>query len=86
MKIFDAWGNEFNSEEEAEAYWEEQWWRLLDAERLAEYFNLDIEIAKWLMKDNIRCYEFIKAFSSRFDCAIKDYIEDCYYDSEIEDD
>ena len=86
MKIFDAWGNEFNSEEEAEKYWEKQWWELLNAERLEEYLNLDIKVAEWLMKDNKRWCEFIKAFSSCFDSAIKDYIEDCYYDSEIEDD
>jgi hypothetical protein len=86
MKIFDNWGNEFESEEEAEEYWEEQWWGLLDEERLAECLNLDIKIAEWLMKDNIRWCEFIKAFSSRFNSAIKDYIEDCYYESEIEDD
>ena len=86
MKIFDAWGNEFNSEEEAEKYWEKQWWELLNAERLEEYLNLDIKVAEWLMKDNKRWREFIKAFSSCFDSAIKDYIEDCYYDSEIEDD
>lgn len=86
MKICDNWGNEFDSEEEAEEYWEEQWWGLLDAERLAECLNLDIKVAEWIMEDNIRWCEFIKAFSSCFDSAIKDYIEDCYYESEIEDD
>lgn len=83
MKIFDNWGNEFDSEEEAEEYWEEQWWGLLDEERLADYLNLDVEIAEWLMKDEKRWCEFIKAFSSRFNEMVKYYIENCYYESEV---
>ena len=82
MKIIDAWGNEFDSEEDAEEFWTRQWWRLLDAERFADCFHLDIKIANWIMKSEL-WYAFQSVFRDRFDAAIKDYIDDCYYESEV---
>ena len=86
MIIIDAWGNEFHSKKEAETFWTNQFWNQMDVEFLSEHFELSFEIADWIFSNHIRWEDYKQDFKDQFDMAIKYYISDCYYESEIDDD
>ena len=85
MTIMDAWGNEFHSKKVAETFWTNQFWDWMDVEFFSEHFNLDFAIADWIFNNHIRWEDFKQDFKDIFDMCIKDYISDCYDESEIDD-
>lgn len=86
MLITDAWGNEFHSKEEAKVFWTNQFWDWMDVDFLSEHFNLDFATADWIFSNHTRWEDYKKDFKDIFDMVIKDYISDCYNESEIDDD
>lgn len=85
MTIVDEWGNEFDSKEEADAYWTKQFWETVDAERLEDFLGLEKKFGEWIMSDNTRWEDFKKVFKQDLDEAIACYCSDCYWNSNIED-
>ena len=86
MIITDAWGNEFYNKEEAEQYWVNQFWDWMDYGLLADYLNIGCELANWILKDEKRWEDFKKDFKDKLNEAVEQYVTDCYYESEIDDD
>lgn len=85
MTIVDEWGNEFDSKEEADAYWTNQFWETVDAERLEDYLGLEKKFAEWIMSDSTRWEDFKKVFKQDLDEAISSYCSDRYWNSDVED-
>lgn len=86
MTITDAWGNEFHSKKEAETFWTKQFWDWMSVEFLSDHCDLDYATANWIFNNHTRWEDYKKDFKDIFDMNIKDYLSDCYDESEIDDD
>ena len=58
----------------------------MDVEFLSDHFDLDYATANWIFNNPTRWKDYKKDFKDIFDMNIKDYITDCYDESEIDDD
>lgn len=85
MLIIDEWGNEFDSKEEADAYWTKQFWEIVNAEYLENFLGLQMKFAEWIMSDNTRWEDFKRVFKQDLDEAISYYCSDCFWNSTVED-
>lgn len=85
MTIIDAWGNEFHSKKEAETFWIKQFWEEMDVDFFSDNFHLDWKVADWIMNNPTRWEDYKNDFKDIFDMNLKDYISDCYDESNIDD-
>ena len=75
----------FIARKKQKPFWANQFWDWMDVEFLNDHFNLDYATADWIFNNHTRWEDYKQDFKDIFDMNIKDYISDCYDESEIDD-